>query len=129
MIRESEIKYNNDIIFVITLLLTNQTQKRHYSKKNFWVAPLFQNRNEHGFYKANLPYIRLESARFINYFRMSSTQLEDLLQIVGLKLQKQTFMRESVSAEERLCLTLRFVLLHFLNKQKIGKRHTRQLMI
>jgi len=96
------------------LLLADQTQKR-YSKKKFWVAPLFQNRNEHGFYKAILPYIRLESARFINYFRMSSTQLEDLLQIVAPKLQKQTFMREPVSAEERLCLTLRFVLLHFLN--------------
>ncbi|XP_024875884.1 protein ANTAGONIST OF LIKE HETEROCHROMATIN PROTEIN 1-like, partial [Temnothorax curvispinosus] len=40
---------------------------------------------------------------------MSSTQLENLLQIVGPKLQKQTHIREPVSAEERLCLTLRYL--------------------
>lgn len=44
---------------------------------------------------------------------MSSTQLEDLVQIVAPKLQKQTFIREPVNTEERLCLTLRFVLLYF----------------
>lgn len=46
---------------------------------------------------------------------MSSIQLENLLQIVALKLIKQTFRREPVNAEEHLCLTLKFVLLHFLN--------------
>ncbi|XP_077280679.1 uncharacterized protein LOC143907665 [Temnothorax americanus] len=40
---------------------------------------------------------------------MSSTQLENLLQIVGPKLQKQTHIREPISAEERLCLTLRYL--------------------
>ncbi|XP_012221308.1 uncharacterized protein [Linepithema humile] len=40
---------------------------------------------------------------------MSSTQLENLLQIVAPKLNKQTFLREPVSAEERLCLTLRYL--------------------
>jgi len=88
--------------------------KEIYSKKKFWVAPLFQNHDEYGFYKATLLHIRLESARFLNYFRMSSTQLEDLLQIVAPKLHKQIFIREP-NAEERLCLTLRFVLLNFFN--------------
>ncbi|KAM0729423.1 Protein ANTAGONIST OF LIKE HETEROCHROMATIN PROTEIN 1 [Formica fusca] len=40
---------------------------------------------------------------------MSSKQLEDLIQIVAPKLQKQTFIREPVNAEERLCLTLRYL--------------------
>lgn len=59
--------------------------------------------------------MKLESARFMNYFRMSSTQLENLLQIVAPKLHKQTHIRKPINTEERLCLTLRFVLLHFLN--------------
>jgi len=116
MIQEREIsQFQNDILALSVMLLACQTQKRHYSKKKFWVAPLFRNHDEYGFYKATLPYIRLESARFLNYFRMSSTQLEDLLQIVAPKLHKQTFIREPINAEERLCLTLRFVLLNFFN--------------
>jgi len=77
MIQEREIsQFQNDILALSVMLLACQTQKRRYSKKKFWVAPLFRNHDEYGFYKATLPYIRLESARFLNYFRMSSTQLE-----------------------------------------------------
>ncbi|KYN21132.1 hypothetical protein ALC57_06524 [Trachymyrmex cornetzi] len=91
------------------MFLKYQTIKRRYSKKKFWVAPLFKNRDKYGFYKATLPYLRLKDARFFNYFRMSSTQLEELLQIVRPKLHKQTFLREPISVEERLCLTLRYL--------------------
>ncbi|XP_020298728.1 uncharacterized protein LOC109862964 isoform X2 [Pseudomyrmex gracilis] len=35
--------------------------------------------------------------------------IKDLLQIIAPNIQKQTFIREPVSAEERLCLTLRYL--------------------
>jgi len=88
-----------------------ENKKRRYAKKNCWVAPIFKNRKESSFYFASVPKLKLEDLRFHNYFRMSATQLEELLQIVGAKLQKQNVVRESISPPERLALTLRFVLI------------------
>jgi len=59
------------------------------------------------------PNIFLEDSTFRNYFRMTATQLEDLLQIIGPSLSKQTTsFREPISASERLCLTLRYVIIN-----------------
>ena len=44
---------------------------------------------------------------------MSATQFEELLEIVGAKLQKENIVRESISPSERLALTLRFVLVTY----------------
>jgi len=58
--------------------------------------------------------IVLEDSTFRNYFRMTATQLEDLLQIIGPSLSKQTTsFREPISASERLCLTLRYVIINY----------------
>jgi len=47
---------------------------------------------------------------FKNYFKMTATQLKDLLQIVEPSLNKKTtFYRDPISASECLCLTLRYV--------------------
>jgi len=84
-------------------------KKKSYKKKKYWVAPLFENRCEHSFFFASVPKLILEDIRFHNYFRMTATQLEELLSMVGLKLQKQDVVRQSITPPERLALTLRFV--------------------
>lgn len=84
-------------------------KRKKYKKKRFWVAPIFENRNEHSFFFASVPKLILEDIRFHNYFRMTATQLEELLEKIAYKLQKQDFIRESISPPERLALTLRFV--------------------
>lgn len=86
-----------------------ENKKRKYAKKNYWVAPIFENRKEKSFYFASIPELKLEDLRFHNYFRMSATQLEKLLEIVGANLQKQDVVRESISPAERLALTLRYL--------------------
>jgi len=88
-------------------LLVAKKEKRCYTKKRFWIAPLFQKRCDYGFYNALLPTLRLEDLRFHNYFRMTVTQMEDLLAIVGPRLQKLYVVREPITAAERLSLTLR----------------------
>lgn len=89
-------------------------QKRHYTKNRYWVAPLFKDRKLHGFYHAIFPNIIFEDSTFRNYFRMTATQLENLLQIIGPFLSKQTTsFREPISASERLCLTLRYVVINY----------------
>lgn len=51
----------------------------------------------------------LHESRFRNYFRMTATQFEELLLMVAPQISKQTVIRKSISAEERLSLTLRFL--------------------
>ena len=82
--------------------------KKRRCKRKIWVAPLFQLREESGFYKAIFPTLQLEDLRFHNYLRMSATQLENLLQIVGADIFKQYVVREPIEAGQRLVLTLRY---------------------
>lgn len=50
---------------------------------------------------------------------MSKTQFEDLLTLVAPKIIKQTFIRESISPDQRLLLTLRYKI--FINNLLIHK--------
>ncbi|XP_011879299.1 PREDICTED: uncharacterized protein LOC105568303 isoform X1 [Vollenhovia emeryi] len=84
-------------------------KKKIYEKKKYWVAPIFENRNEHSFFFASVPRLRLEDLRFHNYFRMSATQFEELLGMIGPTIQKQDVVRQCISPSERLALTLRFL--------------------
>ncbi|KYQ51405.1 hypothetical protein ALC60_09493 [Trachymyrmex zeteki] len=105
---ELEIKRRRTAAAAAVLRYT-ENKNRQYSKKQCWIAPIFEDRNKSSFYFASVPKLRLEDLRFHNYFRMSSNKLEELLQIVGAKLQKQNVVRESISPPERLALILRFV--------------------
>lgn len=96
------------IAAVLAMLKTNRNGiKRLYKKKQYWVAPIFHNRSNYGFFHTSLQQLHLEDIRFQNYFRMSATQLEDLLSIVGPRLQKQDVIREAITPSERLAVTLR----------------------
>jgi len=100
------------IAVAVAIMLLLKKKKKTYKKKKHWVAPIFENRNEHSFFFASVPKLILEDIRFHNYFRMTATQLEELLGVIGAKLQKQDVIRQSITPSERLALTLRFVWLH-----------------
>lgn len=93
------------VIAVTAVLL--KIKKRKYSPKKYWVAPIFQVRKEHGFFYAVLSKLILEDLRFHNYIRMSATQLEDLVFLIGPKIFKQYYIREPIDVAERLFITLR----------------------
>lgn len=78
-------------------------------RRKCWVTELFKNRKRYGFYHAILPSVRLEDIRFNNYTRMTTTQFEELLFIIGADLKKQYVVREPINEEQRLILTLRYV--------------------
>lgn len=86
--------------------IINANNKR---KRKFWVSKIFAERQRHGLYHATLPNIRLEDLRFRNFTRMTTTQLEDLLLIVGHDLKKLYVVREPINEEQRLLVTLRYV--------------------
>lgn len=95
---------------LILLSLKAEKRKRKSSKKRFWVNTLLQERKQLGFYYRLFPIIRnctLRNSSFFNYFRMTPSQFENLLTIVGPKIKKQSLYREAISEAERLSLTLR----------------------
>nr|XP_022905462.1 uncharacterized protein LOC111417424 isoform X1 [Onthophagus taurus] len=86
-------------------------EERKRKKRKIWVREWIERRNELGAFKSLVNELRIEdSQQFRNFIRMSSTELEDLLFIVGPKIQKQdTVLRELISASEKLMVTLRFL--------------------
>ena len=74
-----------------TIVWTNTflKEKRHHKKKRIWVTELFEQRRRNGFYYTTLPILKLEDLRFRNYFRMNTTQFEELLQLIGPKITRQ----------------------------------------
>ena len=50
------------------------------------------------------------SGQYKNFTRMSPTDFEYLINMIGPKIAKQdTFMRKSINVQERLSITLRFL--------------------
>lgn len=79
-------------------------------KRKYWVKAWMADRNGFG----QMPLLRqLQEnfpADFKNYLRMDSNNFSDLLELVSPLISKQnTQMRESISAEQRLMTTLRYL--------------------
>ncbi|XP_012522028.1 protein ALP1-like [Monomorium pharaonis] len=100
----AEIKRRRAAVVIAAMHLIQQ-KKKVCKKKKYWVAPIFKNRSRHSSFFASTPKLILEDIQFHN-FRMTATQLEELLGIVGSKLQKQDV---SITPAERLALTLRYL--------------------
>ncbi|KYN21188.1 hypothetical protein ALC57_06459, partial [Trachymyrmex cornetzi] len=83
--------------------------KLRKKKRRCWISEIFKNRQRHGFYHVILPIVRLKDLRFKNYTRMTTTQFEKLLSIVGSSLKRQHVVREPINKEQRLILTLRYI--------------------
>lgn len=94
-------------LLLIVLMAREDEKYKKYSKKQFWVKPLLQERKRHGFYHSLFPIVSLENSTFFNYCRMTPSQFEELLIMVGPIISKENAYRESISAAERLSLTLR----------------------
>lgn len=63
----------------------------------------------HSMFITLYPKLREHSEKFFNYFRMSKTSFDDLLAIIQDDLTpcENYVIRDSISAEEKLVITLR----------------------
>ncbi|XP_048515810.1 protein ALP1-like isoform X2 [Athalia rosae] len=77
--------------------------------KRFWVHPLYEFRREHGFFEAVFPTLSSYPEKFENYIRMSASQFDELLCLVGPHVIKQNVVKEPISATARLVMTLRYL--------------------
>ena len=85
-------------------------RKQQKYRKRFWVRQLFKERNEKGEYHLLVQDMRLfDHEFFFKQFRMLPTKYEKLLSFVAPIIKKSSILRESISADQRLCITLRYL--------------------
>ena len=90
-------------IFVIFLLLLLEE-----SNRSCWVHPINLECKEKGEFYRLYPDLRHFNKRFTGMYRLDAEKFEELLhKIMPLITKKWTYMREPISAEQRLILTLR----------------------
>ena len=83
----------------------------HNTQRRFWVREIYQEREEKGeFNQLIKQMMERDPEYFRRCFRMSPDKFYELLTLVGPDITKQsTQMRDPISAEQRLAVTLRYL--------------------
>lgn len=94
------------VIIVAALEAENLLDSVH---REHWVHPFNELQRENGEkFKKFFTEIKNYPDKFFEYFRMSVSSFEELLELVRTEItKKNTFMRDAISAEERLTITIR----------------------
>uniref|UniRef100_A0A803K7W3 DDE Tnp4 domain-containing protein n=1 Tax=Xenopus tropicalis TaxID=8364 RepID=A0A803K7W3_XENTR len=80
------------------------------ASRKFWVHPLTALHVPKGNFSVLYHELRRHPEKFSNYLRMSIATYDALLHLVGpCVTHNDTIMRRAVSAEERLCITIRYL--------------------
>ena len=88
----------------VQILLLNSVQRRQ------WVHPYNLDVHERGEFFITYPDLRKYSKKFFRTYRMSVHQFDNLLHLLPPVIKKNdNNYRESISAEERLVITVRYV--------------------
>ena len=99
------------ILILIILRRRRRRRKKEVKRsQRFWIRPIFANRKSKSEFHCLVQEMKLgDHELFFKQFRMLPAKLEKLLRLVAPKISKSSAKRESISAEERLCVTLRFL--------------------
>ncbi|XP_073471047.1 uncharacterized protein [Aquarana catesbeiana] len=99
---------------ILLIVLRRQRRMRQEeersSRRRFWVHPMVSNRFSTGYFGNIYSQLRSYPTKFFNFTRMSVPLFDDLLERLRPRLTRMdTVMRSSVSPEERMLVTLRFL--------------------
>ena len=85
--------------------------KRRKVKRKCWVKNWVRRRDRQGAYTQLMRELQLEDAQqFRNFTRLSAVEVQSLVNMLGPVIgKKDTAMRNAVSVEERVIVTLRFL--------------------
>lgn len=108
---------DDDVLLAAAAFVVIAKSKQKFKKRRFWVRPSLQSRSSHNLLDELIlddrDILNLEyrcNGGFRNFLRMSCTEFEHLLNLIGPKIaKKNTTFRNAISIKERLGLTLRFL--------------------
>ncbi|GBN58080.1 hypothetical protein AVEN_258008-1 [Araneus ventricosus] len=93
---------------IAAMWLLYRRLRRRRIKRNYWVHPINQKRERIGIFHTLLKELQKEENKFFNFFRVTIPSFNELHQRLKTKiLRKNSKMRNSITSEERLALTLR----------------------
>ncbi len=88
--------------------LDDSTSHAAKTTRKYWVHPLNQKRDEEDLFENFYSSIRKYPNKFFEYYRMSITSFDELLETMRPHLTKQhTNMRNPIFVEQRLTITIR----------------------
>jgi hypothetical protein len=95
----------------VIIIAAGALQRQYQRKRRIWTRPWIERRDRLGAYHALMQELRDEDPSSLrNFIRMDITAFHELHQLVSPFIRKRdTIMRNSISTEERLALTLRFL--------------------
>ena len=100
---------DQDHLIALGVWIRNRYHRRNQYNRSVWVHALNSERLSVGQYHTIMHQLRQDTGtKFFDYFRMSQSTFDELLSIMTPHIKKQdTHFRSSISAEERLAITLR----------------------
>lgn len=106
----ADMKRNIDLLTILSAIALDEDEVPRKRRK-VWVKDWVGRRHREGCYAKLLNELRAEEpALYRNFLRMTADQFDNLLVLVSPHIKKQdTNMRRSISAGERLALTLRYL--------------------
>ncbi|XP_040208470.1 protein ALP1-like [Rana temporaria] len=85
-------------------------ERRRQRRRRYWIHPITASRMTHGVHSTLYVELRQHPDKFASYLRMSVSTFDDLLARISERIRRQdTHLRRSISPEERLIVTLRFL--------------------
>lgn len=100
---------NKKSVTALCLLLANRHRRRRKRQsREWWIHPILSDRSTKGKFVLLHNQLKQHPDKFFEYYRMSVNSFEVLLSLIQSDICKEnTMMRECVSAEEKLAVTLR----------------------
>ena len=105
MVEENDVL--NELYGVIIMRKIQLSKRKH----RFWIHNIIKKRKRFGVFYHLVKELQLDQNKYMEYFRMSSQQIELVLGFVGPFISKQ--YRESIDAKHRLAICIRYVQLLF----------------
>nr|XP_039252493.1 uncharacterized protein LOC120329747 [Styela clava] len=109
--RYKQYLYRHQLKLLFVVLCIRLKEDERCVGKRLWMHPILCRRKEHGEYYRLVREMRMErEAYFKQYFHMTPSTFDRLLNMIESKIVKQTTnMREPIPPEERLAVTLRYL--------------------
>lgn len=102
---------SDEEILLLALLLRRRKKRKQKQIRRIWEDPLTANRlQESDYYVLFCKRVKNDPKKFCSYLRMSRPTFYELLHLIQNDLRhKDTHLRLSVSPEERLVITIRYI--------------------
>jgi hypothetical protein len=96
--------------FIILCDTLNKKKRKRRVKRRYWMTRIFQSRNKYSGSDLLRDLAIEDTGQFKNFCRLSSSDFELILNLIGPKIQKQnTNYRLAIPIKERLAVTLRYL--------------------